>query len=373
LLDELVYGTREAAWPLIRHDLGLSYAQVALVIAVPGYFALLVEPVLGVLADRGRRRALILAGGALFVATTVLFGLVPGFAALLVVEIVAAPSSGAFVALSQAALMDESPSEREQAMACWTLAGSLGVVIAPLLVVGSIAVGGGWREVFVGLGVVGAAVLLLARPFPLATAAADEHVWATVRTTVGLLRRRDVLRWLLVLQVTDLMLDVLHGFLALYLVDVARASPSAAALAVSVWTGAGLVGDAALLVVLRRVSGLGFLRSSALLVAVVYPAFLLAPGLPAKVVALAFLGLLNAGWYALPKAQLYDAVGERSGAVLALGTLAGAIGSTLPLAIGLLAGTVGLGVALWIALAALLLLLFVLPRGGATEVDGTRC
>ena len=31
-LDEFVFGAREAAWPLIRDDLGLTYAQIGLLL-----------------------------------------------------------------------------------------------------------------------------------------------------------------------------------------------------------------------------------------------------------------------------------------------------------------------------------------------------
>ncbi|HEX8130315.1 MAG TPA: hypothetical protein VF527_14520, partial [Pyrinomonadaceae bacterium] len=34
-LDELVDGSRQAAWPLIRRDLSLSYADIGLLLAVP--------------------------------------------------------------------------------------------------------------------------------------------------------------------------------------------------------------------------------------------------------------------------------------------------------------------------------------------------
>ena len=38
-LDEFVYGAREAAWPLMRTELGLSYAQVGLLLSLPGVIA----------------------------------------------------------------------------------------------------------------------------------------------------------------------------------------------------------------------------------------------------------------------------------------------------------------------------------------------
>lgn len=315
------------------------------------------------LADRGRRRALILAGGVAFVATTALLGVVAGFVAFLAVEMAAAPASGAFVGLAQAALVDVAPARRQRSLAEWTLVGSLAVGLAPLLVVGTVRLGGSWRDLFLALAGLGAIVLLLARRIPPSAGRPEERLVETVRATLALLRSRDVVRWLVVLQAADLLLDVLHGFLALYLVDVTQVSPSRAALGVAVWTGAGLVGDAALLGVLRRVSGLRYLRWSALGVAVAYPAFMLSPALPAKLVALAALGLLNAGWYALPKAQLYAAAGDRSGAVLTLGTIGGLVGTAVPLAIGLVASLAGLGVALWGPLLAPLVVLILVPRG----------
>lgn len=249
-------------------------------------------------------------------------------------------------------------------MARWTLAGSVGVVAGPLVLAGSAFLGVEWRPVLVGLGLLAVLAAIGARRLPPQTDVRDERLTTTVRATLALLRRREVLRWLALLEAADLMLDVLNGFLALYLVDAVRASAVAAALGVAVWTGAGLVGDALLLVVLRHVAGVRYLRASALLIAVAYPAFLLLPGLTDKLVALAVLGVLNSGWYAIPKARLYETVGDRSGAAFALGTVAGVVGGSLPLVIGVVAGVAGLQTALWIPLAAPLALLVGLPRRG---------
>ena len=117
---------REAAWPLIRDDLHLSYTQVGLVLSVPPIVGHLVEPLLGVLGDVWRRRALVLAGGVAYAAGTLLVGLSPSFALLLAASILSNPSSGAFLGLSQATLMDAAPERREQNMARWALVGSIG-------------------------------------------------------------------------------------------------------------------------------------------------------------------------------------------------------------------------------------------------------
>ncbi|HEX7955577.1 MAG TPA: MFS transporter, partial [Pyrinomonadaceae bacterium] len=105
-LDELVFGVREAAWPLIRDDLRLSYTQVGLVLSVPPIFGNLVEPAFGILGDVWHRRALVLAGGVVFGAGTLLVGLSPSFSLLLAASVISNPAAGAFVGLSQATLMD---------------------------------------------------------------------------------------------------------------------------------------------------------------------------------------------------------------------------------------------------------------------------
>src|SRR5258708_33176512 len=62
-LDEFVFGSREAAWPLIRDDLHLTYFQVGVLLSVPEVVAAVIEPVLGILGDVWRRRVIILGGG----------------------------------------------------------------------------------------------------------------------------------------------------------------------------------------------------------------------------------------------------------------------------------------------------------------------
>jgi len=126
------------------------------------------------------------------------------------------------------------------------------------------------------------------------------------------------------------MLDVLHGFLALYLVDVAGLRPVDAGLGVAVWTGAGLAGDALLVLVLRRSNGLTVIRATAVASLVAYPAFLLVPGLALKLAALGALGLLNSGWYAIPKAGLYESFPGRSGAAVAVGGIGGIAAASVP-------------------------------------------
>lgn len=74
-LDEFIYGAREAAWPLIRADFDLSYAQIGLLLSLPGIVSGVAEPLIGVLGDTWRRRLLILGGGTVFALTLLLTAL----------------------------------------------------------------------------------------------------------------------------------------------------------------------------------------------------------------------------------------------------------------------------------------------------------
>lgn len=352
---------RAAAWPLIRDDLDLSYAEVGLVLAVPGIVGSALDPVIGVLGDTPRRRALLVGGGLVFALSAALTSVSVGFWSLLVALVIGNPATGAFVSLAQATLMDLAPDRRERSMAWWTLAGSFGYVGGPLLLAGGLFLGIGWRGLVAGLAVISVPLALAARRLPPGESR-DESLGDGVRAALSALRSREVLRWLLLLEAADLMLDVLHAFLALYLVDVAGQSVVEAGLGVAVWTGAGLVGDALLIPLLRRVSGGGYLRAGASVALFAYPAFLLTPSLPVKLVLLALLGLLNSGWYAIPKAGLYSALPGRSGTAVAVGGVAGIGAALVPAGLGALAGAVGLGTTMWLLLLAPVALLALVPR-----------
>jgi FSR family fosmidomycin resistance protein-like MFS transporter len=370
-LDELVDGSRQAAWPLIRQDLSLSYTEIGLLLAVPKLVGNVVEPPLGLLGDTRHRRTIILAGGVGFVLSLLFVALSYSFAFLLLALVLFNPAAGAFVSLSQAALMDSAPARREQNMARWAFAGSLGIVAGSLAINATTAAGASWRVWFGAMSALSLLLVVAARRL-IFDAPASAAVVAPLHEHVSLrqgaadalnaLRRGGVRRWLLLLEFSDLMLDGFHGFLALYFVDVVGLTETRAGVAIAVWTGVGLGGDFLLIPLLERVRGLSYLRWSAALMLCLFPAFLLAPNVPAKLVLLGLIGLMNSGWYSILKAQLYSALPGRSGAVLALNNLAGLVGVCIPFALGLFAEHFGLGRMMWLLLAAPLALLCAIPR-----------
>jgi FSR family fosmidomycin resistance protein-like MFS transporter len=288
------------------------------------------------------------------------------FAALLVALTLASPAAGAFVGLSQAVLMDSDPQRHEHNMARWTLAGSTGVVAGPLVLAAVAVVGFGWRGAFGVFAVLVVALLALVWRMPMPSATPPQPIVRALHTTARdawrALRRGEVLRWLTLLQFSDLMLDVLHGFLALYFVDVVGASGGGAALAILVWTGIGLVGDALVIPLLARVDSTRYLRASAAAMLVVFPSFLLLADTTLKLVLLGGLGLLNSGWYSVLAGRLYTSLPGQSATVMALSSVFGIAGSLLPLTIGIVAQHFGLDIAMWLLLAGPLSFLIGLPR-----------
>ncbi len=370
-LDEFVFGLQEAAWPLLRDDLALSYAQVGVLLGVPRIVGSIVEPAIGILGDVWKRRALVLAGGAAFAAALALVSASPGFLLLLAAFCLFGPASGAFVGLSQASLMDTAPQRHAQNMARWSLAGALGVVLGSLSLGAAAVSGVGWRGLFAALAIGAAAVVALAwrvwpgdgeqasPPGPVA-----ESFRAGVAGALRALRRLAVLRGLTLLELSDLMLDVLNGYIALYLVDVAGTSEAQAALGVAVWAGASLSGHFLMVPLLERTSGPAYLRASSLAALALFPGFLLAPTLGLKLALLSAVGLVNAGWYSVLQGQLYSALPGQSGTVRAIGSVADLLGGLMPLGLGAAAGLWGLDATMWLLLAAPVAILAGLARRG---------
>jgi len=253
-------------------------------------------------------------------------------------------------------------------MARWTFAGSLGVTLGPFLLFGMLALGWGWRPVFFLLALI--STLILGAAWKYLPQAGQPHAdfpsvaafLQGVGKAINQLRNRTILRWLVLLEFSDLMLDVLLGYLALYFVDVAGFTPQTAGLAVAVWTVVGLLGDFLLIPLVERIKGLDYLRLSVVAELILFPAFLLAPQPWLKLVLVGLLGLFNSGWYAILKANLYTELPGQPGTVLVLDNIAGMFGKLLPLSLGLIANSFGLNIAMWLLLAGPIALFIGLPR-----------
>ncbi len=366
-LDELVDGVGSAAWPLIRNDLDLTYVQIGLLFTIPGIFSSFIEPFIGILGDVGYRKLLIVGGGLAFATALGLVSVSQGFVVLLVAWIIYYPASGSFVNLSQASLMDTDPSRHEHNMARWVLSGSTANVVGPLALTAALALGLGWRGMFLSIAILTVPAVIGVSRVPLEQAAHDldeeTHTFVEgLRNALKALRRLAVVRWLVLLEASDLMLDIFKGFLALYMVDVVGVTESRGALTLAVWLGVGLLGDFLLIPLLERVRGLTYLRFSVAATLLLYPAFLLAPSFELKLIVIGMLGFANAGWYSILQAQLYTAMPGQSGTVMAVSNVSGLVKSLIPLGLGIVASTWSLDSAMWLLLAGPIILLIGMPR-----------
>lgn len=369
--DELHYGIQGAILPSLRSELALTYAQIGVLLGLPGILNTLVEPVLMLLGDTAWRKRLIVGGGIFTILAVLMIGSAQSFPVMLVAFIIAFPASGAFVSLSQATLMDLNPGREPHMMARWTATGSLGNLVGPLLVAGGFALSFGWRWPYLGLALLalGLTLLVISRPFPKNQAASGENPGRDGLDFRSLLSNlwqglRDIhiLRWLVLLQLADLMLDVFTGYAALYFADIVGFSPAQVSLVVTVMMAASLVTDLLLIPLLERVPGRKVVRTMAALSIPVYAAFLLAPWPLVKIILLIAIKFTVLGWYPVLDGELFASMPGRSGTAKAVSSLAGLLGGGLVWLIGWVAGEAGLPFAMWLLMLGPVSLVLWMPK-----------
>jgi MFS transporter, FSR family, fosmidomycin resistance protein len=368
-VDELVFGVGETAWPLFRNDLHLTYTQIGLLLSLPGIIAAFIEPFIGILGDVWKRHILIFTGGILFALSLFMTSVSYSFVFLLASFVLFFPSSGAFVSLSQANLMDSDTTRHEQNMARWTFAGSLGVLSGPLLLGLFVYFGLGWRGTYAALASFSTLCLLAAlRYLPPDSVSTSSFpslrvVFDGVRTAFAALKRADVWRWLLLLEFADLMMDVLFSYLALYFVDVARATEAQAGIAVTIWLAMGLITDFLFIPFIdRQKDSIRFLRMTAVMELFAFAVFLLMPGFIPKLIVVIAVNLFNTGWYPILQGRLYSSLPGQSASIMAIGSVTAPLAKFFPFLIGFLADQFGLQSAMWILILGPIALIIGLPR-----------
>ncbi len=367
--DELNYGIGNAALPAIRTDLGISYVQIGLLLGLPGVINTFIEPLLMLLGDTRYRKHIILAGGGAIVISLLAIASTHSFLVLLLGMVIGFPASGAFVSLSQATLMDLNPEREPQLMARWTVAGSVANLIGPLILAGGFALGFGWRWAFFALAVMCALLLGLSwfSRIPSHEKVETSHQAgidgkALLAGLWGAIRNAHLMRWLVLLQFSDLLLDVLTGYLPIYFTDVTGMSLAQASLMMSVLMLAGLISNIVLIPILERFPGRNLVRISACLTGILYMAWLLVPWLWVKLILIVLIKLVTLGWYEVMQGEAFASLPGRSGTVMAIGSLTGALGGGISFFIGWVASQAGLPAAMWILLLGPISLVLFVPR-----------
>ena len=183
------------------------------------------------------------------------------------------------------------------------------------------------------------------------------------RAAFSALRRGEVWRWLLLLEFSDLMLDVFLGFLALYFVDVFGVGEAQAGIAVTIWLVLGMLTDFLFIPIIdTRLDSMKFMRVTALLEIFALSIFLLVPGFIPKLIAIVLVNVCNTGWYPILKGRLYSAMPGQSASLMAIESVTAPFAKLFPFLVGLLADQFGLGSAIWLLMLGPIALIIGLPR-----------
>jgi FSR family fosmidomycin resistance protein-like MFS transporter len=366
--DELNYGVGNAALPAIRTDLGLSYIQVGLLLGLPGIVNTFIEPVLMLLGDTRYRKHIMLAGGLAIILSLLAIAGTRLFPFMLFGMVIGFPASGAFVSLSQATLMDLNPGREPHMMARWTLFGSVANLIGPLILAGGFALGFGWRWMYFAMAGLCLVLVLMTRLRQIPLHQGIENSLRSKQSIHNLLqglweavRNPQLIRWMILLQLSDLLLDVLTGYLPLYFTDVAGFSVAQASLMFSVLMLAGLISNIVLIPVLERFAGRKVVRLSAGVTGVLYAVWLLAPWLWAKIGLIVLIKLVTLGWYEVLQGEAFATVPGRSGTVMAINSIIGLLGGGISFLVGWVAAQAGLPAAMWILIAGPISLFLFVP------------
>jgi MFS family permease len=354
LLDELVSGVPSVGAPSIRETFGIGYGStLGTLFVVPGAVALVVEPVLFVLADRYPRRWFVCGGLGAMALASAAAALAPSAATLSVAIAASWVGSGSGVALSQATLADTDPANRERLLARWGLFGELGDLAAPALLAGLAALGLGWRAAF-GIGAaltLAAAVALWTRPFPereTDDTLEEVGLWTGLREA---LKHRRLLLWLGAAALCDLLDEVLVVFAALFLDDRLGFDEASRSLVIAAGVVGAIVGALLTDRLLRRTPPLRLLAATSALSVVAYLGWLAAPTVWASALAFGFVGATVAPMYPIASAQAYATLPGRSGTVHAAGHVYTPLTLALPFALGALADATNVRWALLVLLA----------------------
>jgi predicted MFS family arabinose efflux permease len=358
LADEWFTFLPAGAMESIRADLGLSYAQAGVLLAL-----LPAGGVLGVVlmaaADFVSRRLLGACGAFVFALCLLAFAVGRSFAALAVASFLWGAASDAFIHATQLALAELAGDELESTLARTNLLGSIGELLGPVTLAVAAGTGIGWRPVFAAGGVLmlAYAAWIVAQPLPRPRRDGSTP-WSVARAVVRDVR---VLRLAALWGLSAALEAPFLGFLVANLQETRGISATAATAMVVAVVAGGMAAYAGLAVVRHApsirarfvISSLALLATTVVMVAARWT-------IVVGLAAVAFGAATALLWVAL-QASVFrlrpGQVGTTQAVVSGLSTLS----VVVPPLTGVAADRVGLGAAMWLfALAPVAILLLVL-------------
>lgn len=153
-------------FPLLKADLGVSYAALGLAIAIPNLATALLQSGIGFLVDRWGARWILIGGQSLMALSILLIGLFPDYGLLLALMLLAGVGNAVYHPADYAILASRVGRERTgRAFSIHTFGGFAGFAMAPVLIV-SLTGWFGWETALMilgGLGMIHALMMIGAR------------------------------------------------------------------------------------------------------------------------------------------------------------------------------------------------------------------
>ncbi len=378
-LDEWGVGMLFVLLPVLRDTLGLSYAQVSLLLVSFGWADWVGDPLTGLACDVWPRRP-ILVGSAL--GTALVFFAFSGaesfgaaaFLLLLGICVAYSLTVTPSAVIADAVLVETHPDAPGRIMARQTLIDTIGALLAPLTVTLLAALGVAWPPAFLGAGVVwaGYALLLAGTRIPAqerlngrgAPEAGDEAEPRGPRAMLANLRAvtrlPDVWRWQFFLSFGDFMTDVTLSFLPLFLADVIGLDTVGQGLVLTLNMLAGVAGLALLEPALARWGDRRVLGAAVIGVVVLFPLWLFSPSPALAVPILLGFTLCASAFYPVGKARLLAASEGYTATVTALTPIVALPTNVAPLIVGAVASAAGLRAGMALLLVAPLVMIGLL-------------
>lgn len=366
-LDELLSGLPVVLMPTIRSRLGLRLADVGLAYQLLDVTAAVAEPVNGVLIDVTDRRWLLAWGAAACGVATVVVGAAQAGVLVVVGLAVYGLGSGPLAHTGDVVLIESHPDAVDRVSTRSTVVDTIGALLAPVLVAVTAWHGDAWRVLLVAAGAIALVYALLAVrthfPSPQPRDAAAGPV-GTLRGNLGrIVRSREARLWIGLL-VLEGVVDVPVLFQPLWLADVVGMGQGLVGAHVTVELLASLAGLLVLERVLVRRDGRAVLLASLVATAVLYPAWLLVPGVVSRFVLAVPMTAVRAPVWPILRGRALASVPGGAGTVSAVTALLGLL--PIALAFGWFAGRVGLTTALLVGhLVPITIMLTLLARSGA--------
>lgn len=360
LADETVAFLPYGAVESIRRDVGLTYVEAGVLLALFPGVGLLTTP-LGVVADHVSRRVMAAVGGIGYGAGICLFASAGGFWVLFTAVLVMGIAGDAMVRAVEVAMVEVAGDDVEPALARSNLLGAVGDIIGPLLLFAALGSGLGWRAAFwvAGALMIAYGLLLASQPLPSPAEPDDDHQpW---RAMLEVAKDRRVLVAGLLVAVVVAFDDTFLGFAVAFLTTDRHLTPAVATLA----AGAGMAGGVLAAAWASRADRrrVGLRPCAALLLAGVL-ILLLVPNVVAAAVATAAIGAaVNLAWIVLQARYLTLRPGQ-AGTTSAVAEAVSQVGLLTPMVIGVIADRAALGVAmlLYVVIAAVFVLVTVRDR-----------